>query len=121
MGLRGARWRTLLGEPDAGLVVAGIISEGAADSMRPLMSQLVPKVLQLALDPHPRVRYSALRCLVNFLKYVAPSAPVEEGGYDAEDAELDDQGGRPDISGMNGNLSEYKSGDNEPSFSGTLL
>ena len=59
-------WRARRG----GLVVAGVVSEGAADAMRPLMPELVPRLLDLTLDPHPRVRYSALRCLVNFLKYV---------------------------------------------------
>lgn len=98
----------------AGLVIAALVTEGTADALRPLMPDLVPKVLQLSFDSHPRVRYSALRCLVNFLKYVSPSPPVEEEGYDAEDAELDDQCGAPAVSGVDNSSGDR--GHNESSF-----
>ena len=100
----------------AGLVVAGVVSEGAADSMRPLMSQIVPK--NLAID----IRFPSTCALLGttlsskLFEAYCTFRPWEEEGYDAEDAELDDQGGGFDPSNMNSNLSECKSDKREPSF-----
>ena len=76
----------LISQPDwrarrAALVVTGVVCEGTRDHLYPLLPQLVPTILTLAKDSHPRVRYVALHCLTQLI--------TEYRGGDAEDDDED--------------------------------
>jgi hypothetical protein len=72
-------------------LLASIVAEGAADAIQRIVADIVPRVLALVVDPHPRVRFTALRCLENFIKYLGPP-DLGTGGME-EDEDDDDGGG----------------------------
>jgi len=77
----------------AALFVISIICEGAREEVEPLLSDLIPSVLSSCMDPHPRVRYTALQCLVEFIRQfrsvVGDEDEEEEWGDEEEEEEGD--------------------------------
>ena len=60
--------------------------------MIPLLPELITKTLTLANDTHPRVRYTAVRCLVSFVKHLG-CTQASENGEDCDEVNDDDTGG----------------------------
>lgn len=83
-----AAWKLVSNNTDwrarrTALFVTATICEGAQDAMYALLPQIVPHILHLVVtDPHPRVRYSALHCLVQLVH----EFPGEEDDDDDDDS-----------------------------------
>lgn len=84
-----AAWRLVTNQDDwkmrrAALFITATICEGASSAMYAVLPQIVPQILHLATsDPHPRVQYSALHCLIEMVH----EFPGEEPDVDEDEEE----------------------------------